>query len=108
MLQQVKALQFYSDLSLLSRVLSPTENSRIQGLSRLLSYTQKNNWRILKFFWLYNIWEYNFQTNYFVIDRIITMQFTKMKYWNSRVIGYDTVLHQMYRPSLPKVHKQKI
>ena len=30
-----------------------------------LIYTQKNNWRILKFFWLYNIWEYNFQTNYF-------------------------------------------
>ena len=28
-------------------------------------YTQKNIWRILKFFWLYNIWEYNFQTNYF-------------------------------------------
>ena len=28
-------------------------------------YTQKNNWRILKFFWLYSIWEYYFQTNYF-------------------------------------------
>ena len=28
-------------------------------------YTQKNNWRILKFFWLYNIWEYKFQINYF-------------------------------------------
>ena len=24
-----------------------------------------------------------------------------------RVIGYDTVTHQMYQPSLPKVHKQK-
>ena len=38
-----------------------------QGLQHLTihKYTQKNNWRILKFFWLYNIWEYNFQTNYF-------------------------------------------
>ena len=35
------------------------------------------------------------------------MQFTKMKNWKSRVIGYDTVLHQMYQPPLPKVHKQK-
>ena len=34
------------------------------------------------------------------------MQFTKMQIENSRVIGYYTVLHQMYRPSLPKVHKQ--
>ena len=36
------------------------------------------------------------------------MQFTKMKNFNSRVIGIDTVLHQMYSPSLPKVHMQKI
>ena len=36
------------------------------------------------------------------------MQFTKMQIEISRVIGYDTVLHQMYQPSLPKVHKQKI
>ena len=42
-------------------------------------YTQKNNWRILKFFWLYNIWEYSFQTIFFFIGRIITMQFTKMQ-----------------------------
>ena len=27
---------------------------------------------------------------------------------NLRVIGYDTVPHQMYQPSLPKVHKQSI
>ena len=27
---------------------------------------------------------------------------------NLRDIGYDTALHQMYRPSLPKVHKQNI
>ena len=32
-----------------------------------LIYTQKNNWRILKFFWLYKIWENNFQTKYFCI-----------------------------------------
>ena len=31
MLHQIKA-QFYTDLGLLSTVLSPTENSRIQGL----------------------------------------------------------------------------
>ena len=31
-----------------------------------------------------------------------------MQIWNSRVNGYDTVLYQMYQPSLPKVHKQKI
>ena len=30
-------------------------------------YTKKNNLRILKFFWLYNIWENNFQTKYFRI-----------------------------------------
>ena len=35
------------------------------GIPYVLIYTQKNNWRILKFFWHYNIWEYNFQTNYF-------------------------------------------
>ena len=35
------------------------------------------------------------------------MQFTKMKIWNSRVIGYGTVQHQMYLPSQPKIHKQK-
>ena len=29
---QIKAQQFYTDLGLLSTVLSPTENSRIQGL----------------------------------------------------------------------------
>ena len=33
----------------------------------------------LNLFLLYNIWEYDFQTNYFVIDRSITMQFTKMQ-----------------------------
>ena len=32
MLHQIKAQQFYTDLDLLSTVLSPTENSRIQGL----------------------------------------------------------------------------
>ena len=32
MLHQIKAQQFYTDLGLLSTVLSPTENSRIQGL----------------------------------------------------------------------------
>ena len=36
------------------------------------------------------------------------MQFTKMQIEFFQIIGYDTVLHQMYRPSLPKVHKQKI
>ena len=35
MLHQIKAQQFYTDLGLLSTVLSPTEISRIQGLSRL-------------------------------------------------------------------------
>ena len=33
-----KGTTFYTDLGLLSTVLSPTENSRIQGLLRLLSY----------------------------------------------------------------------
>ena len=32
MLHQIKAQQFYTDLGLLSTVLIPTENSRIQGL----------------------------------------------------------------------------
>ena len=32
MLHQIKAQQFYTDLGLLSTVLRPTENSRIQGL----------------------------------------------------------------------------
>ena len=32
MLHQIKAQQFYTDLGLLSTVLSPTENSRIQEL----------------------------------------------------------------------------
>ena len=32
MLHQIKAQQFYTDLGLLLTVLSPTENSRIQGL----------------------------------------------------------------------------
>ena len=32
MLHQIKAQQFYNDLGLLSTVLCPTENSRIQGL----------------------------------------------------------------------------
>ena len=32
MLHQIKAQQFYTDLGLLPTVLSPTENSRIQGL----------------------------------------------------------------------------
>ena len=32
MLDQIKAQQFYTDLGLLSTVLSPTENSRFQGL----------------------------------------------------------------------------
>ena len=32
MLHQIKAQQFYSDLGLLSNVLSPTKNSRIQEL----------------------------------------------------------------------------
>ena len=36
------------------------------------------------------------------------MQFTKMQIEIHGVIGYDTVLHQMYKPSLPKVHKQNI
>ena len=31
-LHQIKAQQFYTDLGLLSTVLSPTENSRIQGI----------------------------------------------------------------------------
>ena len=37
MLHQIKAQKINTDLGLLSTVLSPTENSRIQGLSRLLS-----------------------------------------------------------------------
>ena len=32
MLHQIKEQHFYTDLGLLSTVLSPTENSRIQGL----------------------------------------------------------------------------
>ena len=32
MLHQIKAHQFYTDLGLLSTVLSPTENNKIQGL----------------------------------------------------------------------------
>ena len=32
MLHQIKAQQFYTGLGLLSTVLSPTENSRTQGL----------------------------------------------------------------------------
>ena len=35
MLHKIKAQQFYTDLSLLSTVLSPTENSRIQGLFKV-------------------------------------------------------------------------
>ena len=85
-------------------ICSKSSVSAINILFLSLNYTQKNNWRISKFFWLYII----FKQIIFVIDRIITMLFTKMKNWNSRVIGYDTVLHQMYRPSPPKVHKQKI
>ena len=44
-----------------------------------INYTQKNNWRISKFFWLYNIRNIIFKQIIFVIDRIITMQFTKMQ-----------------------------
>ena len=32
MLHQIKAQQFYTDLGVLTTVLSPTENSKIQGL----------------------------------------------------------------------------
>ena len=32
MLHQIKAHQFYTDLGLLSTVLSPSENNKIQGL----------------------------------------------------------------------------
>ena len=42
MLHQIKAQQFYTDLGILSTVLSPTKNSRIQGLFKafeLLSCT---------------------------------------------------------------------
>ena len=38
MLHQIKAQQFYTDLGLLSIVLCPIENSRIQGLFKALSY----------------------------------------------------------------------
>ena len=31
------------------------------------NFTQKNDWRILKFFWLYTIWESSFLTKYFRI-----------------------------------------
>ena len=37
-MQHIKAQQFHTDLGLLSTVLSPTENSRIQGLFKALSY----------------------------------------------------------------------
>ena len=67
-----------------------------------------NNWRILKFFWHYNIGEYNFQTYYFCHWSNYYYAIHQIANWNSRVIGYDTVLYQMYRPSLPKVRKQKI
>ena len=36
MLHQIKAQQFYTGLCLLSTVLSPTENSRIQKLFKVL------------------------------------------------------------------------
>ena len=38
MLHQIKAQQFYTDLGLLSTVLSPTENSRIQGLFKAFEW----------------------------------------------------------------------
>ena len=34
---------------------------------KTLMYTQKNNWRIFKFFWLYNSLENNFHTKHFRI-----------------------------------------
>ena len=42
--------------------------------------------------------------SFFVSDRTTNMQFRKMQ--KIRVIGYDTVPHQMYQPSLHKVHKK--
>ena len=46
----------------------------------------------------------------FVSDWTTNMLFSKMqkKKKKLRVIGYDTVSHQMYEPSLPKVHMPKI
>ena len=41
MLHQIKAQQFYTDLGLLSTVLSPTENSRIQGLFKAFELFSK-------------------------------------------------------------------
>ena len=39
----------------------------------------------------------------FVSDRTTDILFSKI---HLRVIGYDTEGHQIYQPSLPKVHKQ--
>ena len=36
------------------------------------------------------------------------MIYVRMRRVESEHNGYDTVSHQMYQPSLPKVHKQNI
>ena len=53
------ASDILSNKSLIARIYFLNKNN-----NKVL-YTQKNNWRILKFFYHYNIWEYNFQPNYF-------------------------------------------
>ena len=60
-------------------------------------YTQKNNWRILKFFWLYNIWEINFQTVNFCNWYNYHYAIQQNANWNLRDIGYDTVPQQMHQ-----------
>ena len=47
----------------------------------------------------------NANTDFSVNDHTILRKTNAQKIL--RVIGYDTVPHQMYQPALPKVHKQK-
>ena len=75
-------------------------------LHLIVIYTQKNNWRILKFFWLYKIWENNLQSN-FASDRITTMQFSKKQnemYRSLVTIQYHT---KCTNPLYPKFTSKK-
>ena len=87
----------------------------ILALSHLLMKNSNNNniysekqLKDIKNFNFITFWNIIFKQIIFVIDRIITIAIHQNANWNSWFIGYDTVLHQVYRPSLPKVHKQKI
>ena len=76
----------------------------VQINMKQVSYTQKNNWMIFKFFLHYNIWKNIFKQNIFVSDRTNNMKFSKMQ---NKIYGPMDSTTPMYQPSLPKVHKQK-